>query len=96
LDEKYILDLKDLVEFSNSLIYIGNYENMTNILDNSFNKNYYEYIKIIYDTVCPDKFINNKIRLNKDVKLTNLFNNLLFVVQDKEALLKTYLIKVIL
>jgi hypothetical protein len=88
MDEKYVLDLKDLVEFSSSLTYVSNYEKMTCLLDNSFNKNYYEYSKIIYDTICPDKFINNKIFLNNDVKFTNPFNKLLFVVKDKETLLK--------
>lgn len=61
---------------------------MTNLLDTSFNKNYYEYSKIIYETICPNKFDNNKIYLNKNVELTNPFNKLLFVVKDKEALLK--------
>jgi hypothetical protein len=89
MSEKYKLDLKSLVEFSHSLIYAGDYEKMTYLLDNSFNKNYYEYIKIIYDTICPDKFTNKKyIFFNKDVKLTNPFNKLLFVVKDKETLLK--------
>ena len=89
MNEKYVLDIKFLVEFSNNLLYISNYEKMTNLLDNSFSKNYYEYSKIIYNTICLDKFINNKILLNKDVELTNPFNNLLFVVKDKEALLKS-------
>jgi hypothetical protein len=62
---------------------------MTNILDNSFNKNYYEYGKIIYKNICPNKFTDNKISLNDDVKLTNPFNKLLFVLQDKEALIKS-------
>lgn len=62
---------------------------MTNILDNSFNKNYYEYSKIIYDTICYNKFINNKIVINNNVELTNPFNKLLFVVKDKEALIKS-------
>jgi hypothetical protein len=88
MNEKYTLDLKDLVEFSYNLIYVGNYEKMTCLLENSFNKNYYEYSKIIYNNVCPDKFTNNKIFMNNDVKLTNPFNRILFVVQDKEALLK--------
>jgi hypothetical protein len=88
MNEKYILNLKDLVEFSYSLMYIGNYEKMTNLLNNSFNKNYYEYSKIIYDTICPNKFTNKKILLNNDVELTNPFNRTLFVVKDKEALLK--------
>ena len=88
MDEKYILDPKNLVELSNSLIYVGNYEKMTCILDNSFNKNYHEYSKIIYDTICPYKFTNKKIFLNNDVKLTNPFNKLLFVVKYKEILLK--------
>jgi len=55
---------------------------MTDILDTSYNKNYYEYSKIIYNDICPNKFINNKIFLN-DLSLTNPFNKLLFVVQDK-------------
>jgi hypothetical protein len=88
MHEKYILDLKNLVEFSSSLIYVSNYEKMTCLLDNSFNKNYYEYTKIIYNTICPDKFTNKNIFLNNDVKLTNSFNKLLFVVKDKETLLK--------
>ena len=88
MHEKYTLDLKSLVEFSSSLIYVGDYEKMTCLLDNSFNKNYYEYTKIIYDTICSDKFTNKKIFFNKDVKLTNPFNKMLFVAKDKEALLK--------
>jgi hypothetical protein len=56
---------------------------MSDLLDSSFNKNYYEYSKTIYNTICPDKFINNKIIINKDVELTNPFNKLLFVAQDK-------------
>jgi hypothetical protein len=88
MDEKSGLNLKDLVEFSSRLIYISNYEKMTCLLDNSFNKNYYEYSKIIYDTLCPEKFANKKIFLNNDIELTNPFNKLLFVVQDKETLLK--------
>jgi hypothetical protein len=88
MNEKYTLDLKSLVEFSSSLTYVGNYEKMTNLLDNSFNKNYYEYSKIIYDTICSDKFTNKNIFLNNDVKLTNPFNKILFVVKDKETLLK--------
>jgi hypothetical protein len=86
--EKHLLDLKDLVEFSNSLTYVGNYEKMTCLLDNSFNKNYYEYTKIIYDSICPDKFMDKKILFNNDVELTNPFNRILFVVHDKQALLK--------
>lgn len=86
--EKYILDIKSLVEFSNSLTYVSNYEKMTLLLDNSFNKNYYEYSKIIYDIICSDKFTNKKVFFNDNVKLTNPFNKLLFVVKDKEALLK--------
>jgi len=88
MHEKYILDLKNLVEFSSSLIYVSNYEKMTCLLDSSFNKNYYDYSKIVYDTICPDKFTNKKIFLNNNVKLTNPFNKLLFVVKDKETLLK--------
>ena len=60
IDENYILDLKNLVEFSSSLIYTSNYEKMAYLLDNSFNKDYYEYSKIIYNDICPNKFINLK------------------------------------
>ena len=88
MDEKYTLDIKDLVEFSYNLIYLSNYEKMTCLLDHSFTKNYYEYSKILYNILCSDKFASNKIIFNKDVELTNPFNRLLFVVQDKEALLK--------
>jgi hypothetical protein len=88
MHEKYILDLKYLVEFSYSLIYTGNYEKMSYLLDYSFNKDYYEYSKILYNTLCSDKFTNNKIIFNSNVELTNSFNRLLFVVQDKETLLK--------
>ena len=88
MNEKYTLDLKDLVEFSYSLMYVGNYEKVTNLLDYSFNKNYYEYSKIIYDTFCYSKFIDNKIIFNSDLKLTNPFNRILFVIEDKETLLK--------
>lgn len=88
MNEKYTLDLKDLVEFSSNLLYVGNYEKMSSLLDNSYSKNYYEYSKIIYDNICSNKFTDNKIFSNSDVKLTNPFNKLLFVVQDKEALLK--------
>ena len=89
MSEKYVLDIKSLVEFSSSLIYVSNYEKMTYLLDYSFNKNYYEYSKIIYDTICPDKFTNKKyIFFNNNVKLTNPFNKMLFVVKDKETLLK--------
>ena len=66
---------------------MSDYEKMACLLDYSFSKNYYEYSKIIYNTVCSDKFTNKKIFLNNDVKLTNPFNKMLFVVQDKEALL---------
>jgi len=93
MNEKYILDLKSLVEFSSSLIYVNNYEIMTYLLDYSFNKNYYEYSKVIYNSICPDKFANKKIFFNNDVKLTNPFNKLLFVVKDKETLLKNILDK---
>lgn len=61
MNEKYILDLKNLVELSSSLIYVSNYEKMTNLLDTSFNKDYYEYSKIIYDSICPDKFTEKNI-----------------------------------
>jgi hypothetical protein len=61
---------------------------MTNLLDNSFSKNYYEYTKILYNTLCPNKFTDNKIIFNKDVELTDPFNRILFVVHDKKALLK--------
>jgi hypothetical protein len=88
MNKKYILNLKDLVEFSNSLIYIANYEKITCLLDNSFNKNYYEYSKIIYNNICYDKFIDKKIIFNNDIELTNPFNRILFVVHDKQALLK--------
>jgi hypothetical protein len=89
MNENYRLDLKDLIELSSSLIYVSNYEKMTSLLDTSFNKDYYEYSKIIYNTICPDKFTNKKIIFNKDVELTNPFNKLLFVVQDKESLIKS-------
>jgi hypothetical protein len=62
---------------------------MTDLLDTSFNKNYYEYSKILYNDICLNKFNNKKIIFNKDVELTNPFNKLLFVVKDKEALLKS-------
>ena len=88
MSEKYILDLKNLVELSSSLIYVGNYEKMICLLDNSYNKNYYEYSKIMYNTICSDKFTNKNIFFNDNVKLTNPFNKLLFVVKDKETLLK--------
>ena len=88
MHEKYTLDLKSLVELSKNFIYVGDYEKMICLLDYSFNKNYYEYTKIMYNTICPDKFLNKKIFLNNDVKLTNPFNKLLFVVKDKETLLK--------
>jgi hypothetical protein len=61
---------------------------MTYLLDYSFNKNYYEYSKIIYNSICPNKFIDNRIIFNKDVELTSPFNRLLFVVHDKQTLLK--------
>jgi len=88
MDEKSLLNLKFLVELSKNLIFISNYEKMSCLLDYSFSKNYYEYSKIIYNNICPDKFIDNKILFNKDVELSNPFNKLLFVVQDKEALFK--------
>jgi hypothetical protein len=89
MDEKYILDLKFLVEFSSNLLYVSNYEKMTSLLDTSFKKEYYEYSKIIYNSICSDKFTNRKIFFNNnEIELTNPFNKLLFVVQDKEALLK--------
>lgn len=88
MNEKYILDLKSLVELSSSLIYMGDYDKMTCLLDNSFSKNDYEYSKILYNNLCSDKFTNNKIFFNSDLKLTNSFNKMLFVVQDKEVLLK--------
>lgn len=56
---------------------------MTSLLDTSYNKNYFEYSKIIYNNICSDKFANNKIFFNKDVEFANPFNKLLFVVQDK-------------
>jgi hypothetical protein len=62
---------------------------MTNLLDTSFNKDYYEYSKIIYKNISPNKFTDNKIFLNDDVNLTNPFNKLLFVVKDKETLIKS-------
>jgi len=77
-----------LVEFTYNLIYISNYEKMSCLLDYSFNKDYYEYSNIIYNNLCPNKFTNKKILFNSDVKLTNPFNRLLFVVQDIESLLK--------
>jgi len=70
-------------------MYVSNYEKMTYLLDYSFNKNYYEYSKIIYNTLCSDKFAKNKLFLNNDVNLTNSFNNMLFVVKDKQALLES-------
>jgi len=88
MNEKYALDLKSLVEFSNNLIYLGNPKKMACILDCNFNNNYYEYSKIIYNNICSDKFTNKKIILNSDVKLSNPFNRILFVVYDKQALLK--------
>jgi len=51
---------------------VTNYEKMTNLLDKSFNKNYYEYSKIIYNTLCSDKFTKKKILFNND-ELTNPF-----------------------
>jgi len=48
MNEKYTLNLKSLVEFSSSLTYVSNYKEMSSLLDNSFNKNYYEYSKIWY------------------------------------------------
>src|SRR5437763_14651 len=56
----YVLDLKFLIEFSNNLIYSSNYKKMSNLLDTSFNKNYYEYSKILYNYICPNKFSNKK------------------------------------
>ena len=93
MDEKYVLDLKDLVEFTYNLIYLSNYEKMSCLLDYSFNKNYYDYSKIIYNNLCPNKFIENKILLNDDVNLTNPFDRMLFIVKDKETLLRNILDK---
>ena len=87
------MDLKDLVEFSYSLIYVSDYIKMSSLLDNSFNKDYYEYSKVIYNNICSNKFTDKKIFLNNDVKLTNPFNRILFIVQDKESLLKNILDK---
>jgi hypothetical protein len=61
---------------------------MSNLLDYSFSKNYYEYSKIIYNTICPDKYINKKILPSNDIESTNPFDRTLFVISDKEALLK--------
>jgi hypothetical protein len=88
MNEKNILDIKSLVEFSKNLTYIGDYEKMTSLLNNSFNKNYYEYSKIIYNTLCSNIFTNKRIFFNNNVKLANPFDKLLFVVKDKETLLK--------
>ena len=77
------------MEFSNNLIYVSNYENMTNLLDTSFNKDCYEYSKIIYNNICSDKLNNKNFIFNDDILLTNPFNKLLFVVQDKESLIKS-------
>jgi hypothetical protein len=88
INERYALYLKDLVEFSYSLIYVSNYEKMTGLLDNTFNKDYYEYSKIIYNSICPNKFTEKSIIFNKNIQLTSSFNRLLFVVHDKRALLK--------
>ena len=88
MSEKYVLDLKDLVEFSYNLIYVSDLLKISDLLDSSFNKNYYQYSKIIYNNICPNNFINKKIILNNDIESTNPFNRILFVVKDKEALLK--------
>lgn len=78
-----------MVEFSSSLIYVSNYEKMAGLLDTSFNRDYYEYSKVLYNSICSNKFTTSKkIFLNNEIELTNPFNKLLFVVQDKEALLK--------
>lgn len=61
---------------------------MTCLLDNSYNKNYYEYSKIIFNTLCYNKLANKKFIFNDDVNLTNPFNRMLFVVQDIEAFVK--------
>jgi len=61
---------------------------MTSLLDYSFNKNYYEYTKIIYNNLCSSKFTDNKILFYNDVKLINPFNKMLFVVQDIDTLLE--------
>ena len=61
---------------------------MTCLLENSFNKNYYEYSKIIYNNLCSNKFTDKRIIFNSDIQLTSPFNRLLFVVHDKQALLK--------
>jgi hypothetical protein len=61
---------------------------MTDILNSSFNKNNYEYSKIIYNNICPNKFTDNKIIFNDSIEPTNTFNRLLFVAKDKEALIK--------
>ena len=61
---------------------------MTGLLDTSFNKNYYEYSKVLYNSICPNKFTDKTIIFNNDIQLTSPFNRLLFVVHDKTALLK--------
>jgi hypothetical protein len=88
MNEKYVLSLKDLVEFSNNLIYMGSYEKMSCLLNYNFNKNYYEYSKIIYSNICSDKFTNNKVIFNNNMNLNNPFEKILFVVHDKQTLLK--------
>lgn len=35
MNEKYVLDLKFLVEFSSNLLYISNYEKVSSLLNNS-------------------------------------------------------------
>ena len=61
---------------------------MTSLFDTSFNKNHHEYSKIIYNTLCLNKFTDKRIIINSDIELTSPFNRLLFVVHDKTALLK--------
>ena len=89
MDLKYRLDIKNLVQFSSKLLYVGDYEKISNLLDYSYNKNYYEYVKIIYDNICPTKFTDHKVYNNIDSHLTNPFSKQIFVVQDKEALLNS-------
>jgi hypothetical protein len=76
------INFKYVVELVNNLLHINDYNNLALLLNLAFNKKYFNFYDLFYSPLYNKNFNPNLIYNNSSISI-NLFDNMVFVVDDK-------------
>ena len=82
------INFKYVVELVNHLLHINDYNNLALLLDLAFNKKYFNFCDLFYSPLYNKNF-NPNLTYNNSYISINLFDNMVFVVDDKELFINS-------